>query len=428
MNKKTGKETWAELEKRIGLKRTGGNNDRKNFGKVPADILVQRMSTMPSGRMKKYEPMDTRDFIPFGNNYDELTIENIKAACENFYNAPVGCCDILASDRGPSCTTMDQIKGKKVYLIRLVPPSTTGPEVDISYTKHEWPKCKKQRTLPAANKSYSVGANAHYIGETSAINPKSVSVADLLKAGKLVKPPQQERVTLHLEEFDVQERSWNEAAAVEFMIDEERFAQGGFRNAHHAYAQNCQLVSTKWVVKKYQDGAIKSITNDLKISIEDHTRKQVQLHAVARNMAKQFSKKVPVQFGDSFHYKKTYYSTLKDLPVTVEEFVPGQFIKYINNNGKVNLHPADDIEEEIFAKAECFAHFTYVNSDKKLMLLDIQGSGFTLYDPEIATEELRDDSGEIYFCAGNTSSFGIKKFLEEHICNKYCDMLDISEC
>ena len=92
---------------------------------------------------------------------------------------------------------MEQVKGKKVYLIGFVPPSTmTGPEVDISYPKHEWPKCKKQRTMSAVSKSNSVCANTHYIGEVSAINPKSMSVADLLKAGKLVKPPKQERVTL----------------------------------------------------------------------------------------------------------------------------------------------------------------------------------------------------------------------------------------
>eukprot|EP00794_Sanderia_malayensis_P010447 gene10447-11540_t len=132
MCKKTGKETWAELDKRIGLKRTWGDA-RKIFSKVPA---------MPSGRMKN---------------------------------------------------TMDQMKGKKVYLIRFVPPSTmTGPDVDIS-TKHEWPKCKKQRRLSAATESNSTNMNCHcIINETSVSNPKSVSIADLLKAGKLVKPPKQE--------------------------------------------------------------------------------------------------------------------------------------------------------------------------------------------------------------------------------------------
>ena len=98
------------------------------------------------------------------------------------------------------------------------------------------------------------------------MNPKSVSVAALLNAGKLVKPPQQERVTLHPEELSLKLRYWNEVATVEFMIDELRFAHGGFRDAHNAYAQGSQLPSTKWVVKRYLDGAVKSITGDLHIS------------------------------------------------------------------------------------------------------------------------------------------------------------------
>ena len=63
--------------------------------------MVQRMSANPSGRLKKYEPLDTRDFVPF-NTLTELSIGNIKKACECFYNMPENFCDVLASDRGPS--------------------------------------------------------------------------------------------------------------------------------------------------------------------------------------------------------------------------------------------------------------------------------------------------------------------------------------
>ena len=241
---------------------------------------------MPSGRMKKYETMDTRDFVPFACNYEELSI--VKAASNNFYSVPAGSCDILASNRGPSCTTMEQVKGKKVYLIRFVPPTTTVPELDL---KPDRPKHKKHCiSSTTASSSFPLCASIHYIEEISVVNPKSVSVTDLLNAGKLVKQPQKERVTLHLEEFSLKLRSWNEVATVEFMIDELRFEHGGFCDAHNAYAQSSKLPSTKWVVKEYQDGAVKSTTGDLHISIEDHTRKQVQLHAVARNIAKQFKK------------------------------------------------------------------------------------------------------------------------------------------
>ena len=70
------------------------------------------MSPNASGRLKKYEPLDTRDFIPF-DDYEELTIDNVKEACEKFYKAPEVSCDILASNRGPSCIKLEQLKGKK---------------------------------------------------------------------------------------------------------------------------------------------------------------------------------------------------------------------------------------------------------------------------------------------------------------------------
>ena len=183
---------------------------------------------------------------------------------------------------------MEQVKGKKVYLIQFVPPATKIPGLDF---KPDWPKQKKHcRLSTTASNSFSFCTSTDYIEESSVVNPKSVSMADLLNAGKLVKPPQQERVTLHLEEFNLKQRSWNEVATVEFIFNEQSFEHGGFHDAHNAYAQSSQLPSTKWVVQKYQDGAVQSITSNLHISIEDHTRKQVQLHAVARSMAKQFSK------------------------------------------------------------------------------------------------------------------------------------------
>ena len=57
------KQSWVEFEKRVGNKR---NNAKKpGLGKVPSDILVQRMSSTASGRLQKYEPLNTRDFVPF---------------------------------------------------------------------------------------------------------------------------------------------------------------------------------------------------------------------------------------------------------------------------------------------------------------------------------------------------------------------------
>ena len=81
----TGKvgETWEEFEERVSGKKT-----RKIQEKLPSYLCVQRMSSTATGRLKKYEPLDTRVFVPF--DYEELSIENVKEACERFYKAPRG--------------------------------------------------------------------------------------------------------------------------------------------------------------------------------------------------------------------------------------------------------------------------------------------------------------------------------------------------
>ena len=63
------------------------------------------------------------------------------------------------------------------------------------------------------------------------------------------------------------------------------------------------------------------------------------------------------------------------------------------------------------------------------MLLDIQGSMYKLYDPEIATNDLtdKDDKDELYFCSGNLSVLAIGTFRKEHTCNCYCRMMKLEE-
>ncbi len=73
--RKQGKESWEAFERRVGLKRT--RQDRNLASGKNEHLfqmtLVQRMSTTPSGRLKKYEPLDTGDFVPFAE-YKELSI------------------------------------------------------------------------------------------------------------------------------------------------------------------------------------------------------------------------------------------------------------------------------------------------------------------------------------------------------------------
>ena len=149
------------------------------------------------------------------------------------------------------------------------------------------------------------------------------------------------------------------------------------------------------------------------------------MHHLARNFTSQMKEKVEkerlTEFGTTFHYKKVFLGKMSDGDyVTIEEFIDGVFVKYINNNGDICAE--DDV---LCDKAQCFSHFTYEKSQGKLMVLDVQGAGLTLYDPEIASAELTDGDGSLRFCNGNLAEGAIKNFFAKHKCNFYCRILQL---
>ena len=90
--------------------------------------------------------------------------------------------------------------------------------------------------------------------------PKSVSLADLLKARKLVKPKNQIICTLYLETYNVAKKEWETLmpTPIQFTMDSEKFSEGGFRDAFMATTSQSGLPG-KWVIKQYKDDKMESI-------------------------------------------------------------------------------------------------------------------------------------------------------------------------
>ena len=112
---------------------------------------------------------------------------------------------------------------------------------------------------------------------------------------------------------------------------------------------------------------------------EAHTRKMVQMNSLARNLALQMSLDAPGEFGDTFSYTKVYFGKIDGEVVTLEKYLDGNFVKHISNTGEIYT------EGEFNQKCEAFVHYTYVVTKEQLMVVDIQGVGFQLCDPEIAS-------------------------------------------
>ena len=108
-------------------------------------------------------------------------------------------------------------------------------------------------------------------------------------------------------------------------IEETRFAHGAFRDAFRATTIGKDAAQTAWVVKRYQEEAVKTIKDDLGMSLEDHTRKQVQMSAVARHLTKRFAKNVPHELVVHLSMPKFFLLCLKSNQLPLKSLFKANF-------------------------------------------------------------------------------------------------------
>ncbi|CAB4042364.1 transient receptor potential cation channel subfamily M member 6-like, partial [Paramuricea clavata] len=272
-------------------------------------------------------------------------------------------------------------------------------------------------SLPSPKKSSSKRDN-------SSKYPKSLSVKDMLHLGKAL--PKKESTIISIFQFNFKHMRWSSVHVLikaEFMIEELPFATGGFMEAFKATSITAGFEETTWVVKKCLTTAVDVIreTNETE---QTHAQTSVQMHYLATNFVSQLNEKIAkkgiTDFGETFSYKKIFMGKTEDGEyVAIEEYIDGDFVKYINNDGDI----CED--RDIGDKVQAFAHFTYEKSEGTLIVLDIQSAGYNLYDPEIASLHLLGDEGNYMFCTGNLSETAITSFFSIHECNKFCRLLSL---
>ena len=109
------------------------------------------------------------------------------------------------------------------------------------------------------------------------------------------------------------------------------------------------------------------------------------MHCLSSNLAFAFEQLCISSFdsfGQSFSLNKIYYGLFGEEYATIEEYIDQEFMKYANNTGSVFC---DGKKGE---KAEAFILFPWERSGENFVLLDLQGVGYLLCDPEIPTMDL----------------------------------------
>jgi len=161
----------------------------------------------------------------------------------------------------------------------------------------------------------------------------------------------------------------------------------------------------------------KKATYVAKISLreEDHQNREayfrdVEMQCLAGYIAERFNRCNPpkqVEFLEAFVVE---LEEREGRPICgVERYIRGPYRKHNSNYGYVN--------EEERNTPQAFSHFSWHVSNGEVLLVDLQGVSDMYTDPQVHSV-----SGKGYG-KGNLGMKGIRKFLENHRCNRICHYL-----
>ena len=95
-----------------------------------------------------------------------------------------------------------------------------------------------------------------------------------------MQPTVTKKAVLYLERFEIKTGTWKNVMTVECKVDSMKFSSGVFQDAFHATIVH----GDKWVFKAYNQKAKNTISETVKSTVENHCRKQVQMHVLARHL------------------------------------------------------------------------------------------------------------------------------------------------
>ncbi|KAJ6242794.1 eukaryotic elongation factor 2 kinase [Anaeramoeba flamelloides] len=242
-----------------------------------------------------------------------------------------------------------------------------------------------------------------------------------------------------------------------FSICKKWFDQGTFRRVHHMIDEE----ENKFVAKVFRTDNQKMDLEKMKKKrqsdyLEAKCKKELIAQFIAKQFAKKFNSKKPFKtidflqgfyckfdinlnqnnFNNSQNNKTTTTNNNNNTTTTTtttststtttknnnnqeificnaEPFLEGRYIKYCNNYEM-------KLKYDKYTTIYSFPHFTYHESGKKLMIVDLQGVGNVFTDPAIHSVDRKKR-----FNSADLGEIGIKAFFDNHICSLGCKKLNL---
>ena len=271
------------------------------------ELIVQPLEGEPSGKAKKYERTGPQEFVPF--EFEEVSIDNIKEACMRHFASrllPGMICDVLATDRGPSCSKMDHLPNVKLIHVRFMKSSEASGfhgHSMMSFSVASYRKSVQEHKSAPASSSVLPEA----LKNQASIFPKSLPVSKMLQLGRVVTNVQKRSEIVYQSDFILETMEWGNPTAFSYYVEDEPFARGAFRAAFKAKIS--PNISSSYVIKKYLPQTFTDL-EQIGESPEEHAKKSVQMHCLAKYLAAEFKQvlKSKGYTGDMLSYNKASYS------------------------------------------------------------------------------------------------------------------------
>ena len=188
---------WRKFKAKMKEKRVEKGRGKKkdmavSWSQENDTLIIQRLSAEVSGKAQKYSRIGAREFVPY--EYEELTIENIRKACQKHFAVDgTMTCDVVAGEQGPSCNSVKQIPDTKVIHVRFV--ERVGVSDECEGVEAARVACHGGKSPPAKRRFSGAGSTSEALnrsqpGKTapspSKFVPRSLSLVEMLKLGKVI--------------------------------------------------------------------------------------------------------------------------------------------------------------------------------------------------------------------------------------------------
>jgi len=206
--------------------------------------------------------------------------------------------------------------------------------------------------------------------------------------------------------YDVRTEEWRKSE-VKLNITDSAIGQGAMRRAYHAAEMDRQGGSgVASVVKVFQNMPAKAAAR----ACFDEAMTQMIAESYAQEFNRTCSKKkVAFLTVSVVQLQRPFMGATY---ACLEPLMEGRYVKHSDNYGGVATR------EEL---PQAFSHFTYENSNRLLVVCDIQGQGVDFFtDPQIHSYDGKS------FGLGNLGERGIQKWKSTHRCNGLCTRLKLS--